>query len=174
MNAVEIEEAVSALVEEPFDQAEFPYAFLQAFGNKETTLRKLRSGCTNKSDIGGVLQRDNIHVAVAPAGEVSATLAALRESPTTADELEAWFPDVDAGERWRYAMQLYWIRRLKSPFNLAEVAGFNAQRYAQVQGFAKLDPTDELAMLRYLIGTNEDLILNVMNNAERPDASDDE
>jgi len=83
MNAVEIEEAVSALIEQPFDPAEFPYAFLQAFGNKETTLRKLRSGGTNKSDVGGVLQRSNIHLAVAPAGEVSATLAALRGSHAT-------------------------------------------------------------------------------------------
>lgn len=35
MNAVEIEEAVSALAERPFDAEEFPFAFLQAFGNKE-------------------------------------------------------------------------------------------------------------------------------------------
>jgi hypothetical protein len=34
MNAVEIEEAISALVEQAFDAAEFPFAFLQAFGNK--------------------------------------------------------------------------------------------------------------------------------------------
>jgi hypothetical protein len=36
MNAVEIEEAVSKLAEAPFDPAAFPYAFLEAFGNKET------------------------------------------------------------------------------------------------------------------------------------------
>ena len=42
MNAVEIEEAISALAEQAFDPAEFPFAFLQAFGNKETTIRKLR------------------------------------------------------------------------------------------------------------------------------------
>ncbi len=39
MNAVEIEEAVSRLAEGPFDAAEFPYAFLEAFGNKEATIR---------------------------------------------------------------------------------------------------------------------------------------
>ena len=44
MNAVEIEEAISALAERPFDAAEFPYAFLEAFGNKETTLKRLREG----------------------------------------------------------------------------------------------------------------------------------
>ena len=41
MNAVEIEEAISALVEQPFDQAGFPFSFLEAFGNKEATIDKL-------------------------------------------------------------------------------------------------------------------------------------
>jgi hypothetical protein len=84
MNAVEIEEAISALAEQPFDASEFPYAFLQAFGNKETTLKRLRKGESNKSDLGGVLQTSNIHIAVAPAGEVTKTLAALKASPATA------------------------------------------------------------------------------------------
>jgi hypothetical protein len=83
MNAVEIEEAVSALASAPFEPAEFPFAFLQAFGNKETTLRKLRSGASNKSDLGGVLQTSNIHIAVADNGHVTATLDALRASPAT-------------------------------------------------------------------------------------------
>ncbi|MDR4470309.1 MAG: hypothetical protein MRJ68_18755, partial [Nitrospira sp.] len=84
MNAVEIEEAISALAEEPFNPQEFPFAFLQAFGNKETTLKRLRKGESNKSDLGGVLQTNNIHIAVSPPGEVTKTLAALRESPATA------------------------------------------------------------------------------------------
>ena len=53
MNAVEIEEAVSALAERPFDAAEFPFAFLEAFGNKETTIKRLRTGASNTmSDLG--------------------------------------------------------------------------------------------------------------------------
>jgi hypothetical protein len=32
MNAIEIEQAVSQLAEQPFDPAEFPYSFLEAFG----------------------------------------------------------------------------------------------------------------------------------------------
>ena len=64
MNAVEIEEAISALAEQPFDAEEFPFAFLQAFGNKETTIKRLRKGESNKSDLGGVLQTNNIHIAV--------------------------------------------------------------------------------------------------------------
>ncbi|WP_374309185.1 class I SAM-dependent DNA methyltransferase [Methylocella sp.] len=85
MNAVEIEEAVSELAAAPFDAAEFPFAFLTAFGNKETTVRRLRSASSNSSDVeGGVLQRNNIHIAVCPEGQVSATLAKLRTSPKTA------------------------------------------------------------------------------------------
>jgi hypothetical protein len=84
MNAVEIEEAISVLAEQPFDAQEFPFAFLQAFGNKETTIKRLRKGESNKSDLGGVLQTNNIHIAVAAPGEVTKTLAALKASPATA------------------------------------------------------------------------------------------
>lgn len=84
MNAVEIEEAVSMLAEQPFDAESFPFAFLEAFGNKETTIKRLKSGTTNQSDLpGGVLQRNNIHMKVCPEGEVPATLNALRTSPAT-------------------------------------------------------------------------------------------
>lgn len=83
MNPVEIEEAVSRLAEQPFDRVEFPFAFLEAFGNKETTIKRLRSGASNKSDLGGVLQTNNVHIAVSPSGEVTKTLTALKTSPAT-------------------------------------------------------------------------------------------
>lgn len=83
MNAVEIEQAISALAEQPFDAAEFQFAFLEAFGNKETTIRRLRKGESNKSDLGGVLQTNNIHIATCAAGQVAKTLTALRASPAT-------------------------------------------------------------------------------------------
>ncbi|WP_306259542.1 DNA methyltransferase [Pararhizobium sp. IMCC21322] len=83
MNAVEIEEAISGLAELPFDAQEFPFAFLQAFGNKPTTLKRLRSGTSNKSDLDGVLQTNNIHILVCAEGEVTQTLAALKASPAT-------------------------------------------------------------------------------------------
>lgn len=84
MSPVEIAEAISELAERPFDANEFPFAFLKAFGRKTTTLKRLRVGDTNKSDVGGVLQRDNIHIAVAEPGAVTQQLAALRASPATA------------------------------------------------------------------------------------------
>lgn len=87
MNAVEIEAAISELALQPFDAAEFPFAFLEAFGNKATTIKRLRTGSTNKSDFvgpwGGVLQTNNIHIAVAESGAVSKTLEALKASPAT-------------------------------------------------------------------------------------------
>jgi len=90
MNAVEIEEAVSNLAEAPFDADEFPFAFLEAFGNKATTIKRLRAGgksSTNKSDVdGGVLQRNHIHIKVCDVGEVAATLKDLRTSAATAKQ----------------------------------------------------------------------------------------
>jgi hypothetical protein len=83
MNAVEIEQAITDLAEQPFDPAEFPYAFLEAFGNKETTLKRLRAGGSNKSDRGGVLQTNNIHILTCDVGQVTQTLAALKDSPAT-------------------------------------------------------------------------------------------
>ncbi|MEQ1671827.1 MAG: DNA methyltransferase, partial [Hyphomicrobium sp.] len=83
MNAVEIEEAISNLALQPFDGTEFPFAFLQAFGNKETTIKRLRSGTSNKSDLDGVLQTNNIHIAVAQTGEVTQTLVKLKASSAT-------------------------------------------------------------------------------------------
>jgi hypothetical protein len=84
MNAVEIEEALSALAEAPFEPAEFPYQFLTAFGNKDTTIKRLRKGDSNASDIpSAVLQRSNIHLATCAPGKVHETLQALRGSPRT-------------------------------------------------------------------------------------------
>ncbi len=83
MNAVEIEEAISVLAERPFEAGEFPFAFLRAFGNKETTIKRLRSGASNNSNLGGVLQRSNIHIKVCPEGEVAASLVALKASQAT-------------------------------------------------------------------------------------------
>ena len=83
MNAVEIEQAISLLAEQDFSAEDFPYAFLEGFGNKTTTIQRLKSGATNKSDIGGVLQTNNIHIKVCAAGSVTQTLAELKASPAT-------------------------------------------------------------------------------------------
>ena len=84
MNAVEIESALSDLALQPFDAAEFPFAFLAAFGHKETALKRLRTGNSNTSDVpGGVLQRHYLHMAVCADATVGETLHRLRTSPAT-------------------------------------------------------------------------------------------
>jgi hypothetical protein len=84
LNAVEIEQAITDLAEQPFDRTNFPYAFLEAFGNKETTIKRLRAGASNKSDLGGVLQTNNIHILTCDAGQVAKSLKSLKDSPATA------------------------------------------------------------------------------------------
>ena len=87
MNAVEIEEAISQLAAQPFVPESFPFDFLAAFGNKETTLKRLRApgkSGTNLSDLPqSVLQRGHIHLSTCTPGQVSNALAALRASPAT-------------------------------------------------------------------------------------------
>ncbi|MBJ2234970.1 class I SAM-dependent DNA methyltransferase [Pseudomonas kilonensis] len=84
MNAVEIESAISDLALEPFDAAEFPFTFLAAFGRKDAEIKRLRAGNNNASDVpGGVLLRNNIHIATCEPDTVGETLKALRTSPAT-------------------------------------------------------------------------------------------
>lgn len=84
MNAVEIEQAVSELAEQPFDREEFPFQFRAAFGNKNTTLKRLRAGETNKSDAGDILQTNNIHITTCAPGKTHSTLARLRACAVSA------------------------------------------------------------------------------------------
>ncbi|MDB4450853.1 N-6 DNA methylase [Pseudomonadales bacterium] len=111
MNAVEIEEAISKLAMQVFDAETFPYDFLVAFGNKTTTIKKLRSpkNSSNSSDIkGGVLQRSNIHIAVCAEGDANNTLMELKQSPATSkgkvkiilatDGVEFVAEDLNSGE----------------------------------------------------------------------------
>lgn len=84
MNAVEIEQAISALAAEAFDPVEFPTAFLEAFGVKANTVKAIRAGRDNKSDVGGVLYRKNIHLGIADLGQTDTVLGQLRDSPASA------------------------------------------------------------------------------------------
>jgi hypothetical protein len=83
MNAVEIFDALSNLASLEFEKEEFPFLFLEAFGNKEITIKRLRSGTTNKSDCGGVLQTNNIHIKTCDKGEVESAIKDLKESKLT-------------------------------------------------------------------------------------------
>ena len=99
MNAVEIEQAITLLAEQSFDAATFPYAFLEAFANKAMTLKSLKNGASNKSDVAGaVLQRNHIHISSTHKGEVSQTLDKLRASPATARQKAKFILATDGDE----------------------------------------------------------------------------
>jgi hypothetical protein len=89
--------------------------------------------------------------------------------PGTEEELDRLFPDVRAAERWAYVVELYWSKPLSSPFNLSQVPALKYKRYNTVQGFAKVDQEDALALVPFLTRTNPDVLLDLLNNAERPD-----
>ena len=112
MNAVEIAEAVAELVKQPFKTEEFPYSFLAAFGNPPATIERLKSGTTNNSDVGGVLQRNNIHILACETGKVSEALDKLRTSAATTsqkakfilatDGIDIEAEDLNSGESLAY------------------------------------------------------------------------
>ena len=83
MNAIEIGKAVTNLTKQPFDADEFPFSFLQAFDHVPVTIARLRHGDINKSDIGGVLLENHIHLKTCQMGLVRNTLAELNESTAT-------------------------------------------------------------------------------------------
>lgn len=84
MNAVEILEAVSELAEQPFDPEELLVQFVAAFGNRHTTLKRRRTGVSNKLAAGGVPQTSNILIAACALGQTQATIASLRTSAVSA------------------------------------------------------------------------------------------
>jgi hypothetical protein len=99
LNAVEIEEAISNLSEQLFDAAAFPYAFLEAFGNKETTIKRLKTPAGNKSDIdGAVLQANNIHIISGSKIDVTAALNKLKSSPATTKQKAKFILATDGNE----------------------------------------------------------------------------
>ena len=84
MNAVEIEQAITELAEKPFENEAFPFEFLEAFGFKATTIKKLKTGNSNYSKTDrGVLLRNHIHLATCDEGTVTETLHTLKNSDET-------------------------------------------------------------------------------------------
>lgn len=83
MNAIEIEEAISALFDKPCEPETFPAEFLEAFGNKTTTIRRLQSAASLSDISGAVLLRNNIHLKVCSEGQVGSVFNQLKTSSTT-------------------------------------------------------------------------------------------
>ena len=102
MNVVEIGDAVVALVEQPFDASEFPFDFLECFNSAPATIKMLRHGISNESDIDGVLQKDRIHLKTCAAGHTLQTLAELKASRATAKHKARFILATDG---WRVEAQ---------------------------------------------------------------------
>ena len=83
MNAIEIEEAISALFDKPCKPETFPAEFLEAFGNKTTTIKRLQSAASLSDIDGAVLLRNNIHLKVCLEGQVGLVFNQLKTSPAT-------------------------------------------------------------------------------------------
>ena len=97
MNAVEIEEAVSELA----SAHSTPASFRSPSSPLSATRKRPSSGCARahrtSPTLGGVLQTNNIHIAVCEPGEVTQTLAALRASPARRERKAQVHPR----DRWR-------------------------------------------------------------------------
>lgn len=124
----------------------------EVFGGEFVLLSKNREDCS-------MLEKQIQHVA---------KLLEVRKA--TREELEGLFPAVEAGQRWENVVRLYWCRQLPVPFNLSEVPGLNEKFYRTVQGFSRLKDADAICVVQYLGKTNEQLILDFINNAAPPDA----
>ena len=83
MNPIEIEEQLSQLADQAFEPAEFPFQFLECYGRKAGEIKALKKGKSNKSDVDGVLQRNNVHILVAEKGGMDDALTTLRNSKAT-------------------------------------------------------------------------------------------
>ena len=83
MNAIEIEEAISSLFDKPCEPETFPAEFLEAFGNKTTTIKRLQSAASLSDIDGAVLLRNNIHLKVCKEGEVGSVFNQLKTSSAT-------------------------------------------------------------------------------------------
>ncbi|QZN94619.1 hypothetical protein [Symbiopectobacterium purcellii] len=56
MNAVEIEQVITKLVEQPFYLVNFSNVFLEAFGSRVATIKRMISKASNRFNLVGVLQ----------------------------------------------------------------------------------------------------------------------
>ena len=85
MNAVEIEEAVAELIQQPYEPVAFITGFMAAYGASATTITRLKGGDGNTSDLAdGILWKKWIHFQPAAEGQASNVLDAIEASRKTA------------------------------------------------------------------------------------------
>lgn len=99
MNAVEIEEAVGELAQQPFNPKTFVTGFMAAYGAPKTTLTLIQNGNNNPSDLtGGVLWRKWLHYKPSPTGQVADDLDSIEASKKTAQGKVRYAVSCDGNE----------------------------------------------------------------------------
>jgi hypothetical protein len=84
MNIAEIESQLADLVNQPFDQSEFPFRLLEIYNAPKASLTKLRSGSQNKADkTTDVLWSRKLYYRTALRGAATEALDALKDSKAT-------------------------------------------------------------------------------------------
>jgi hypothetical protein len=82
MNIADIESQLRDLVDQPFDPAEFPFAFLTIYDAAKATVTKLRQGAANQAKLpGDVLLKNKLFFRPAPAGRAAAVFDGLATDP---------------------------------------------------------------------------------------------
>lgn len=85
MNAVEIEEAVTELTQQPYEPVAFITGFMAAYGASATTITRLKGGDGNTSDLlNGILWKKWVHFQPAAEGQAASVLDAIEASRKTA------------------------------------------------------------------------------------------
>ena len=85
MNAVEIQEAIEELIQQPYAPSAFIEGFMTAYGASATTIARIKSGDGNATDLpNGVLWKKWVHFQPASTGEISEVLDTLQASRKTA------------------------------------------------------------------------------------------
>lgn len=85
MNAVEIQEAIEELIQQPYAPSAFIEGFMTAYGASAATIARIKSGDGNATDLpDGVLWKKWVHFQPASIGEISEVLDTLQASRKTA------------------------------------------------------------------------------------------
>ncbi|MBO9428750.1 DNA methyltransferase [Sulfitobacter sp. R18_1] len=138
MNITEIETAVSDLAAKPFDQETFFFDLITAYGAPSSTVERIRTGSTGKSDVNGaVLWTPKIHYVYNKMSELPAQLDELAASKKTTSKKVRFLVATDGEDIGIRDTKLdetsyFSIYELAEKFGtLLPVAGF--ERYSAVE-----------------------------------------
>ena len=98
MSVIEIEEQIDAIVAKDFNDDDFVFDFMEAFDAPKATVKQLRQGQQNASDISGILWRRNLHYIQSRNGLVRQALEKLQASKETIKQKVRYIVSTDGHE----------------------------------------------------------------------------